>query len=695
MADLNRILDVVNSPADLKVLTDEELGILAQEIREQIVLTTSQTGGHVASSLGAVEIILAVHSLIDAPHDKLIFDVGHQAYAHKLITGRRDEFDTIRAYDGLSGFLLPSESPYDTHPSGHASDSLSVATGLAKARLLNNTNEKIVAIIGDASLSGGMAFEALNYMGQEQLPIVIILNDNEMSISRNVGALMKHLGNIRTTSQYRNAREALQERLESGGPAGRAMARLGKSAKESIKQFVIPDSMMFEQLGIVCTAPVDGHDIHELRETLRFVLAMDAPVLMHVVTKKGAGYYPALQDPERFHGIGSYDIATGRPTASTSDAPSYTSVFGEALISEAARDENVVAITAAMSSGTGLKPFGARFPERLVDVGIAEEQAVGMASGLALGGKKPVVAIYSTFMQRAFDQMITNVALPNLNVVFALDRAGLVGSDGSTHNGLFDIAYARMIPHMRVLVPSNEAELVNALHTALALGGSFTIRYPRGAGIGCSLPDEPVVFEEGRATVVREGSAADAAGVAAAADAADDAGGDAAAGVADADTANTNTADVVDADNTANTNTNTTTTTTTTATTTAPAAADVAILAFGRMVQTACAAADILAEDGINVRVVDMRWAKPLDRGAIEQAAQTNLVVSVEEGIVSGGAGEGILSILREMELDVPVRVLGVPDTFVSQGDVGLLMRDLGLDADGIADTVKDALAAE
>ena len=623
----HRILDVVESPADLKVLSEEELGILAQEIREQIVATTSKTGGHVASSLGAVEIILAVHSLIDAPKDKIVFDVGHQAYAHKLITGRRDRFDTLRSYHGISGFPRPSESPYDTHPSGHASDSLSVATGLAKARLLKGTDEKIVAIIGDASLSGGMAFEALNYMGQEQLPLVVILNDNEMSISRNVGALMRHLGNMRATSQYRDAREALQARLESSGVAGRALAAFGKNVKESMKQFVIPQSMIFEHLGIVCTAPIDGHNIHELRETLALVLAMDAPVLMHVVTKKGAGYEPALRDPERFHGVGPFDIRTGASTAAPSSAPSYTSVFGAALVREAQADENVVAITAAMEGGTGLKPFAAAFPDRFIDVGIAEEQAVGMASGLAAGGKKPVVAIYSTFLQRAIDQMIIDVALPNHNVVFAIDRAGVVGNDGPTHHGVFDLVYTRMVPNMRVLAPSNEAELACALHTALALGGPFAVRYPRGAGEGVPVPEEPAVLEEGRARLVREGS-------------------------------------------------------------------DVALLAFGRMVSSASAAADLLAEQGVSARVLDMRWVKPLDAQAIADAAQTGLVVTVEDGVVAGGAGAGVLEELARQGLCPRTLVLGIDDEYVMQGKTELLMRDLGLDAAGVAQRVLAALGS-
>ena len=424
--DDKRILDAVRSPADLKLLSDEELALLACEIREEIVTVTSQTGGHVASSLGAVEIILAAHSLLDCPTDKLVFDVGHQAYAHKLVTGRLDLFDTLRTYGGVSGFPKPDESPYDVHPSGHASDSLSVALGLAKARDLRGGTEKVVAVIGDAALSGGMAFEALNHIGQAQTPLVIILNDNEMSISRNVGALMKHLGYMRASTQYRQTRDSLQEKLESSGPFGTALANFGRNMKESMKQFVIPRSMIFEQLGILCTAPIDGHDIGALRETLSTVLATDGPVLMHVVTKKGAGYEPASRNPERFHGVGPYDIATGELVKKEAAAPSYTDVFGQAIVREARQNPDIVAITAAMKDGTGLAPFAEEFPDRFVDAGIAEEHAVGMAAGLAAGGKKPVVAIYSTFLQRAIDQMTINCALPGLDVVFAIDRAGIV-----------------------------------------------------------------------------------------------------------------------------------------------------------------------------------------------------------------------------------------------------------------------------
>lgn len=623
--DTPRILDAITSPADLKVLTNEELAILAREIREEIVATTAVTGGHVASSLGAVDIIVALESLLDMPRDRVVFDVGHQAYAHKLLTGRREAFKTLRTYGGISGFTKPTESPYDVHFSGHASDSLSIATGLAKARQLKGTGEKVVALIGDASLAGGMAFEALNYMGNEQLPLVIILNDNEMSISRNVGALMKHLGNIRANNHYREAREGLQEAMETGGPVARGLLSLGKNMKESFKQMVIPHSMIFESLGIVCTHPIDGHNIAELRDILSLVLEMDGPALVHVVTRKGEGYEPARQDPERFHGTGPYDIATGRALKKPGRAPSYTEVFGAALADEAMGDGDVVAITAAMTGGTGLKDFAAEFPERFVDVGIAEEQAVGMAAGLAAGGKKPVCALYSTFMQRAVDQMIIDVALSRANVVFALDRAGLVGDDGPTHHGVFDLVYMRMVPHMRVLAPSDEAELVHALHTALALGGPVSLRYPRGEGAGAPLPDAPELLPVGKARTVREGN-------------------------------------------------------------------DVALLAFGRMVAEARAAADLLAEAGVEARVVDMRWVKPLDEEAIAAAAATGLVVTVEEGVVAGGAGQGVLEVLARQGALVAAVTLGIPDEFVVQGPVPQLFADLGLNGVGVAATVRAEL---
>ena len=620
-----RILDSIDGPDKLKILTDEELKILAQEIRQEIIQVTSKTGGHVASSLGAVEIILAVHSLINSPKDRFLFDVGHQSYAHMLVTGRLDQFSTLRQYKGLSGFPKPLSNPHDVHPSGHASDSLSVACGLARARDLRGGDEKIVALIGDASLAGGMAFEALNDIGQAQTPMVIILNDNEMSISRNVGAMAKHLGSLRVSNNYRKGRDTMQDFMESSlGPAGRAFVKFGKSAKDSLKQFVVPDTMLFEQLGIVCTPPVDGHNIPELKSVLRHALSSDVPVLVHVVTKKGAGYAPAESDPSRFHGVGPFDIATGASKKKSSGL-TYTQAFTHAFEQEALKDQRICAISAAMVDGTGLRDFANKHPERVFDVGIAEAHAVGMASGLALGGQKPVVAIYSTFLQRAIDQVIINVSLCSLDVVFAIDRAGLVGDDGPTHHGMFDMAFLRAIPNMKVIAPSNEAELVHALHTALMLPGPVALRYPRGSAPGVPLPQDPLFMKPGCSRMVVDGE-------------------------------------------------------------------DAAILAFGRMVSYALEAAQLLKDEGISARVVDMRWVKPLDEAAIEDAAMTGVVVTVEDGIINSGAGEGGMDVLEGAGLDPKTAVLGVPDTFVEQGPVDQLFADLGIDAEGIAKTVRELI---
>ena len=621
----DRLLDVIDEPCALKLLSNEELEILAGEIREEIVNTASHTGGHVASSLGAVDIIVACHSVLNCPKDKIVFDVGHQAYAHKLLTGRREAFATQRTFGGISGFPKPSESPYDAHPSGHASDSLSVALGLAKARDLAGTDEKIVAIIGDAAIAGGMAFEALNHIGQAQTPMVIILNDNEMSISRNVGALMKHFGAMRSSTQYQQTRDSVQDVLEHSGNAGRALVQFGRSMKDSMKQFFLASSMIYEQLGIQCTTPIDGHNIGLLREILQTALSANGPVIVHVVTKKGEGYAPALNNPVAFHGVGAFDPATGKALKKPSTAPSYTSVFGNALMAEARKDKRIVAITAAMKTGTGLTGFAEEFPKRFIDTGITEGHAVGLASGLAFGGLKPVVAIYSTFLQRGIDQAIIDVALSDLDVVFAIDRAGLVGEDGPTHHGVFDLAYMRMIPNMRVLAPSNEAELVNALHTALELGGPFAIRYPRGAAAGVPLPEEPCVLEPGRAQTLREGS-------------------------------------------------------------------DVALLAFGRMVGHALKAAELLEEAGVSARVVDMRWVKPLDVDAVVAAASTKLVVTLEEGVIMGGAGSAVMETMADKALTTPVLQLGIPDEFVTQGTANELFRSLNLHPEGIVQSVSKRL---
>ena len=623
----HRILDSITSPENLKLLSNEELEILTHEIREEIITVTSKNGGHVASSLGAIEIILAVHSLIDSPKDRFVFDVGHQAYAHMLITGRLEEFSTLRQYKGLSGFPKPDKNPHDVHYSGHASDSLSIACGLARAAHLAGSNRKIVTLIGDAALGGGMAFEALNDIGQAQIPLVIILNDNEMSIARNVGAMAKHLGSVRVSANYQKGRDSLQGLFDMMGPAGRAVNKFGKNAKESLKQFVIPEAMLFEQLGIVCTPPIDGHNISALRRELRRALASKSPVLLHVVTKKGAGYKPAEENPSKFHGVGPYDIETGEAKKAASNVMTFTQAFSQSLLREAEADPSIAAITAAMPDGTGLSEFFKRYPDRAFDVGIAEQHAVGMASGLALGNAKPVLALYSTFLQRAVDQLIINVALPKAPVVIAIDRAGLVGDDGPTHHGVFDLVYLRMLPNVSVLAPSDECELSSALHTALSLSAPVALRYPKGNASGNSLPQEPEIMEVGKSRMVCDGS-------------------------------------------------------------------DVAILAFGRMVSQALDAATILADKGISVRVVDMRWVKPLDRSAIRSAAEFSLLVTAEEGVIEGGAGQGVLEVLAEENLHPATLTLGIDDTFVEQGKIDQLLAGIGLDGVGIARRIEDRLSS-
>lgn len=497
-----KILDTIDSPADLKGLSYEELDRLAFELRAQMIAATSLHGGHLAPSLGAVELIIALHRVLDCPHDRLVFDVGHQAYAHKLLTGRREQFNSLRTYDGISGFPKITESEYDAHDSGHASDSLSTALGYALARDLDGSDATIAALIGDASFTGGMALEALNDIGRAATPLIIVLNDNGMSISANVGSFSAYLAKARMSSQYVNLRKQVEDAFNASGTVGRLLMRGGNAAKESLKQFVLPGASFFEDFGVTYIGPVDGHDIQTMEEILANAKELDGPVVVHAVTVKGKGYGPAEHNPALFHGVGPFDIATGEP-APKGDTPSWTKVFADELVQAAASDEDIVAITAAMASGTGLDQFAKAYPKRFFDVGIAEGHAVGLASSLALAGKKPVVAIYSTFLQRAIDQIIVNVALQKANVVFCLDRAGLVGDDGPTHHGVFDLVYLRMIPGMRVLAPSDDEELRAALRCALALEGPVAVRYPRGSAPVSPVPHEPWV--EGEARQIKDG----------------------------------------------------------------------------------------------------------------------------------------------------------------------------------------------
>lgn len=477
-----RILDTIGSPCDIKSLGPDELKTLASEIRSELVSTVSLTGGHLAPNLGVVELTLGIHRALDCPADRLIFDVGHQSYVHKLLTGRLDRFSTLRQYGGICGFPKRNESEFDSFDTGHASDSLSVALGLALARDARGGDEVVVVVIGDGSMTGGMAFEALNHIGHLGTRVVIVLNDNEMSISENVGALASYLARVRLDPRYVRLRDGVESRL-AVTQLGKGMVDAGEAVKESVKQLLLKPGMFFEELGIKYVGPIDGHDIEQVEQAVGRAKSSDGPVIIHAVTTKGSGYEHAEVQPDAFHGIGPFSVETGK--ANGSGGPiSYTEAFSRALLKEAESDERIVAITAAMPSGTGLDRFAERFPERFYDVGIAEEHAVGLAAGLALGGRLPVVAIYSTFMQRAYDQLIMDICLQDLHAVFCLDRAGLVGEDGPTHHGVFDLTYLRSIPNLTILAPANEVELADALHTALAMEGPVAIRYPRGAGTG-------------------------------------------------------------------------------------------------------------------------------------------------------------------------------------------------------------------
>jgi 1-deoxy-D-xylulose-5-phosphate synthase len=475
---------------------------LAAEIRDELINTVSATGGHLAPNLGAVELTLGIHRALNCPADRIIFDVGHQSYVHKLLTGRLERFGTLRQYGGLCGFPKRSESPYDAFDTGHASDSLSVALGMALARDARHGDETILAVIGDGSLTGGMAFEALNHIGHLGARLVIVLNDNEMSISENVGALASYLARVRLDPRYTRLRDGVESALATN-PIGRVMVGAGEAVKESFKQLLVP-GMLFEELGLKYVGPIDGHDVSQVQEAVERAKLNDGPVIIHAVTRKGQGYSHAEKKPDAFHGIGPFSIETGKANGSVGGPISFTEAFSRAIVAEGARDHRIVAITAAMPSGTGLDKFAAAYPDRFYDVGIAEEHAVGMAAGMAVGGRIPVVAIYSTFMQRAYDQTIMDVALQNLHVVFCLDRAGLVGEDGPTHHGVFDLTYLRSIPNMTVLAPADEVELVEALHTAVLADGPVAIRYPRGAGSGLELPAKPQAWVP-KAQVRREG----------------------------------------------------------------------------------------------------------------------------------------------------------------------------------------------
>ena len=501
-----RLLDTVNSPADLRDLSVAEMEQLARELRETIITTVARTGGHLAPSLGVVELTLALHYVFDTPRDRLVWDVGHQAYAHKLLTGRKDRFATLRQYRGLSGFPKRAESEYDPVGAGHSSTSISYSLGMAAAKAIQGEPGKVIAVIGDGSMTAGMAFEGLNHAGDLDRDLIVILNDNEMSISKNVGALSSFLSRKMTSRTIRRLRDHIEDRLMALSSVGENILTMLRKSEENLKNLFTP-GMLFEALKFKYVGPIPGHELDDLIATLENVRDNShGPVLVHVITTKGKGYKPAETNPGEFHGVGPFDVATGTPVKSVSRGLSYTRVFGDTLCRLARTDKRVVAITAAMPGGTGLLPFAAEFPDRFFDVGIAEQHAVTFAAGLALEGLRPFFAVYSSFMQRSLDQLIHDVCLPNLPVTIALDRSGVVGDDGPTHHGVFDLAFLRFIPNLVVMAPADENELQHMLHTALSHHGPVVLRYPRGNGEGIALEPDFHRLEIGRGTVLREGT---------------------------------------------------------------------------------------------------------------------------------------------------------------------------------------------
>jgi len=498
------LLDTINDPNDIKKLNLAQLEKLAQEIRAEILSVVSNNGGHLAPNLGVVELTLAIHSVYSSPIDKIIWDVGHQAYVHKLITGRKGIFLTLRKYNGLSGFPKRSESCHDVFDAGHSSTSISAALGLAKARDLKGDKYEVVAVIGDGAMTGGMAFEALNHAGHLSTDLTVILNDNEMSIAQNVGAMSAYLNRVRIDPFYTKRKEDLEILLKKIPAIGSTMIKVADRLKDSLRYLLVP-GMLFEELGFKYFGPVNGHDINELKTVLQNAKHMNKPVLVHVITKKGKGYLPAEENPDKFHGIGPFDIKTGKAYKNDTK-PSYTSIFSDTLVKLGEANPKILAFTAAMGEGTGTTSFAERFPKRFFDVGIAEQHAVTMASALALEGFKPFIAIYSTFLQRAYDQIVHDVALQNAPVVFALDRAGIVGEDGPTHHGVFDISYLRHIPNLIIMAPKDENELQHMLYTASVYNGPVAIRYPRGSGLGVQLDDKFQEIPIGKSEVIQNGS---------------------------------------------------------------------------------------------------------------------------------------------------------------------------------------------
>lgn len=604
-----RLLDLVRTPDDVKGLSATQLPQLAAEIREELIRVTARNGGHVGPNLGVVELTIALHRVFSTPKDKFVFDVAHQGYVHKLLTGRLESFQKVRQTGGASGFLNREESPHDSFGAGHAGTALSAALGMATARDLAGTDEHVVALCGDAAFTCGITLEALNNIVSSTRRLVVILNDNEWSIARNVGAIAKYLNKLSTNRTYNKVHHDL-EKFFRGLPGGDDMHRTWMKWKRETKDFFV-ESSLFEKFGLRYVGPIDGHNLDELVKNLEFARDTDTPILLHVITEKGRGLDAARAQPEKFHGLGAFDPVTGEAKGGAPGTPpNYQDVFGRELVRHAQANPRVVGITGAMPSGTGLNHLAAAVPHQFFDVGIAEEHAVLFAAGLATQGFRPVVAIYSTFLQRAYDNIIHDVALQNLPVTFCMDRAGLSPNDGPTHHGLYDVAYLRCVPRAVVMAPRDEHLLSAMLRTALEHDGPAFIRYPRGAATGVAHPDNPESLALGKAEVLRP-------------------------------------------------------------------CGEIVIWALGVMCADALALAEKLAtEDGLSVGVVDARFAKPLDRDLLlAQAADARLVVTLEDGAVTGGFGTGVLETLSEAGLVTPVERIGWPDTFVGHGSSAAELR--------------------
>jgi 1-deoxy-D-xylulose-5-phosphate synthase len=618
------LLEEIASPEDLRDLGSADLDRLCAEIRQFLVEAVSRTGGHLGVNLGVVELTVALHRVFDSPRDRLIFDTGHQAYVHKLLTGRRERFDTLRQHGGLSGYPSRAESAHDLVENSHASTGLSYALATATARRLHGERGRTVCVVGDGALTGGMAYEALNNIGHLQPELLIVLNDNGRSYAPTVGGLAQNLARLRLSPTYEGAKEAAGSVLRGLPVAGEIAYETARRMKNSFKQLVAPSSL-FESLGLKYGGPIDGHDVHALERALSDAARYRGPVVVHVVTQKGRGYAPAEADSvDLFHGVSTFDPVTGELGKRSA---SWTDLFGEALCEAAEADPRIVAITAAMASSTGLLGFAERFPERFFDVGIAEQHAVTFASGLAMSGLRPVVCIYSTFLQRAFDQVACDASLHRAPVLFVLDRAGITGDDGASHHGALDLAYLRCIPGMTVSAPSSPDEMRALLATGLACDGPFTLRFPRGAAPApASAPLQAVGV--GTMRVLREGR-------------------------------------------------------------------DLALVAIGKMVAVAEAAAERLAAGGIAATVVDARFAKPLDPGIAGVVERHRAALTVEDGTVRGGFGSGVLELLSAAGVSVPVRVLGLPDAFIEHGAQARLLGGFGLDPEGVAEAGRTLLQRE